>query len=148
MADTIPEAAMVTAPVLHEKKGETPSNATHALDKESRSSLAETKFELTPEERKREWVQIAALCYALFFVGWVDGTTGPLLPAFQRHWGVNDTVVSLLFIFNCVVGRDLAPRFSCSFLLVGRSLWCCFPHQIHNKYRVWQSERHERGPVE
>ncbi|QRW20642.1 major facilitator superfamily transporter [Rhizoctonia solani] len=51
---------------------------------------------------KKEWIAIAACCWSVFSVGWNDATTGPLLPAFQAHYGVNFTVVSMLFVSNCV----------------------------------------------
>ncbi|KAF8714701.1 tetracycline resistance protein, partial [Rhizoctonia solani] len=51
---------------------------------------------------KKEWIAIAACCWSVFSVGWNDATTGPLLPAFQVHYGVNFTVVSMLFVSNCV----------------------------------------------
>lgn len=60
-------------------------------------------FRLTPSERRTEWIQVITLCYALFVAGWNDGTTGPLLPTYQRVYSVGFAVVSLLFIFNCLV---------------------------------------------
>lgn len=60
-------------------------------------------YRLTPSERRTEWIQVITLCYALFVAGWNDGTTGPLLPTYQRVYSVGFAVVSLLFIFNCLV---------------------------------------------
>ncbi|CAE7149286.1 unnamed protein product [Rhizoctonia solani] len=51
---------------------------------------------------KKEWVAIMACCWCLFLAGWNDATTGPLLPTIQAHYGVNFTVVSMLFVSNCV----------------------------------------------
>ncbi len=92
---------------ISEKKEDTPSMSKDPAEPKNSTRV---EFVLTPEERKREWIQIAALSWALFFVGWVDGTTGPLLPSFQRYWHVNDTVVSLLFILNCVVSAHFYRR--------------------------------------
>lgn len=43
-------------------------------------------------------IQYAALCWALFLVGWNDGTTGPLLPRIQDnyHASVESSVRFLL----------------------------------------------------
>ncbi|KAB5592211.1 Gallate transporter [Ceratobasidium theobromae] len=51
---------------------------------------------------KDEWISIAACCSCLFMAGWNDATTGPLLPKIQEYYGVNFTVVSMLFVSNCV----------------------------------------------
>ncbi|CAE6524345.1 unnamed protein product [Rhizoctonia solani] len=51
---------------------------------------------------KKEWLAIMACCWCLFLAGWNDATTGPLLPTIQAHYGVNFTVVSMLFVSNCV----------------------------------------------
>ncbi|GJE94799.1 MFS general substrate transporter [Phanerochaete sordida] len=47
-------------------------------------------------------IQFLSLCFTLFVAGWNDGTTGPLLPVMQSHYHVNYTIVSLIFVFNCV----------------------------------------------
>jgi hypothetical protein len=62
-----------------------------------------------------------ACAFALFLAGWNDGTNGPLIPRIQRYYNVspsdpyppspflsdraqvNFTLVSLIFITNCVV---------------------------------------------
>ncbi|KAL5641467.1 hypothetical protein ACGC1H_001822 [Rhizoctonia solani] len=51
---------------------------------------------------KKEWLSIMACCWCLFLAGWNDATTGPLLPTIQAHYGVNFTIVSMLFVSNCV----------------------------------------------
>ncbi|CUA77505.1 Gallate transporter [Rhizoctonia solani] len=51
---------------------------------------------------KKEWIAIMACCWCLFLAGWNDATTGPLLPTIQAHYGVNFTIVSMLFVSNCV----------------------------------------------
>ncbi|KEP54263.1 MFS general substrate transporter [Rhizoctonia solani 123E] len=51
---------------------------------------------------KKEWISIMACCWCLFLAGWNDATTGPLLPTIQTHYGVNFTIVSMLFVSNCV----------------------------------------------
>ena len=63
------------------------------------------QFLLTPSERRIEWIQVLTLCFSLFVAGWNDGTTGPLLPTYQRVYRVGYVVVSLLFIFNCLVSH-------------------------------------------
>lgn len=37
---------------------------------------------------RRSAVHYAALCWCFFLCGWNDGTTGPLLPRIQEHYGV------------------------------------------------------------
>ncbi|KAJ1311652.1 hypothetical protein OPQ81_010127 [Rhizoctonia solani] len=67
-----------------------------------------TSVSLAPEipawtmSTKKEWIAIMACCWCLFLAGWNDATTGPLLPTIQAHYGVNFTVVSMLFVSNCV----------------------------------------------
>ncbi|CAE6452859.1 unnamed protein product [Rhizoctonia solani] len=51
---------------------------------------------------KNEWIAIMACCGCLFVAGWNDASTGPLLPTIQDHYGVNFTVVSMLFVSGFV----------------------------------------------
>lgn len=66
-------------------------------------------------------VQFATLCWCLFLAGWNDGTIGPLLPRIREAYNVSAdvhvcvhiliqiwtqvgfAVVSLIFVFSCVV---------------------------------------------
>ncbi|KAI0031175.1 MFS general substrate transporter [Vararia minispora EC-137] len=52
--------------------------------------------------RRKGFVQMCALCWMMFLIGWNDGATGPLLPRIQQVYNVNYTIVSLLFVANCV----------------------------------------------
>ncbi|RPD75641.1 MFS general substrate transporter [Lentinus tigrinus ALCF2SS1-7] len=52
--------------------------------------------------RRRAWVQFAALCFTIYVAGWNDGTLGPLLPRLQEVYHVGYTVVSLIFVTNCM----------------------------------------------
>ncbi|KAL0057209.1 hypothetical protein AAF712_016153, partial [Marasmius tenuissimus] len=47
-------------------------------------------------------LQLATLFWTMFLAGWNDGSTGPLLPRIQAVYHVNDTIVSLIFVFACV----------------------------------------------
>lgn len=38
-------------------------------------------------------INFATLCFSTFMNGWNDGTTGPLLPVFQSHYHVRQSVV-------------------------------------------------------
>lgn len=52
---------------------------------------------LPAERRKQERRALqcfAALCVSLFMCGWNDGSTGPLLPTIQDHYGVSIAAVS------------------------------------------------------
>ena len=57
----------------------------------------------TPKQAAKERNQFLALCWCIFLVGWNDGTTGPLLPRVQSVYRVSYIVVSLVFVFACVV---------------------------------------------
>ncbi|KAL5537106.1 hypothetical protein ACEPAF_929 [Sanghuangporus sanghuang] len=56
----------------------------------------------TPAMKRKERVQLFSLFFAMFVAGWDGGTYGPLLPRFQTYYHVNYTVVSMIFITNCV----------------------------------------------
>lgn len=43
-----------------------------------------------PSTKLRERIQFFSLCYAMFLLGWNDGTTGPLLPRIQEVYHVTD----------------------------------------------------------
>ncbi|PPQ86680.1 LOW QUALITY PROTEIN: hypothetical protein CVT25_006755 [Psilocybe cyanescens] len=58
---------------------------------------------ITREQRFTGRVQFLSLCFTLFLAGWNDGTTGPLLLRFQEVYHVNFTIVSLIFVFACIV---------------------------------------------
>ncbi|KAH8822989.1 MFS general substrate transporter [Flagelloscypha sp. PMI_526] len=49
-----------------------------------------------------EKVQLGALIFGMFSIGWNDGTLGPLIPRIQEYYHVNYTIVSLVFIFTFV----------------------------------------------
>lgn len=42
----------------------------------------------SPSTKFRERLQFFALCYAMFVLGWNDGSTGPLLPRIQSVYHV------------------------------------------------------------
>ncbi|ESK87786.1 hypothetical protein Moror_15376 [Moniliophthora roreri MCA 2997] len=53
-------------------------------------------------QMRRARFQLASLFWSMFLAGWNDATTGPLLPRIQEFYKVNDTIVSLIFVFACV----------------------------------------------
>ena len=57
----------------------------------------------TPKQAAKERIQFLALCLSIFLVGWNDGTTGPLLPRVQSVYRVSYIIISLVFVFACVV---------------------------------------------
>ncbi|RPD61364.1 MFS general substrate transporter [Lentinus tigrinus ALCF2SS1-6] len=63
---------------------------------------SEVPLTVTPVMRRRAWVQFAALCFTIYVAGWNDGTLGPLLPRLQEVYHVGYTVVSLIFVTNCM----------------------------------------------
>lgn len=99
---------------------------TEAQDAEG-SGAAAPESEVDPRLLNRKLqIHFATMCSALFLAGWNDGTTGPLLPRIQEVYHVcllsepmslfsslimpqvNFTLVSLIFVFNCLV-RDAFP---------------------------------------
>ncbi|EIW55071.1 MFS general substrate transporter [Trametes versicolor FP-101664 SS1] len=66
----------------------------------------------TPAQRRKAFMQFAALCCSIFVSGWNDGTLGPLLPRLQEVYDVGYAVVSLIFVVSCI-GAILG---SCTFL--------------------------------
>lgn len=56
----------------------------------------------TPAHRRIARWQFAAFCFSFFLEGWNDGSTGPLLPTIQAFYGLNYTIVSMIFILNAV----------------------------------------------
>ncbi|KAK7438384.1 hypothetical protein VKT23_017996 [Stygiomarasmius scandens] len=57
---------------------------------------------LSLEARRKSWLHFLACCMSMFSIGWVDGSSGPLIPVMQEHFSVNYTLVSLIFIVNAV----------------------------------------------
>ncbi|KAF7349975.1 MFS domain-containing protein [Mycena venus] len=49
-----------------------------------------------------ERIQLVTLCWTLFLAGWNDGSLGPLIPRIQEVYHVGYTVVSLIFVLQCV----------------------------------------------
>ncbi|KAJ6483841.1 major facilitator superfamily domain-containing protein [Mycena vitilis] len=52
--------------------------------------------------RMQERIQLLTLCLTLFLAGWNDGSVGPLIPRIQAVYHVGYTVVSLIFVLQCV----------------------------------------------
>lgn len=78
------------------------------------STNGESDTEITSSQRRKYRmvgrIQFAATCWCFFLQGWNDGSTGPLLPVIQRDYGVGFAIVSLLFVFNCLVRRTIMPQ--------------------------------------
>ncbi|KAJ7496508.1 MFS general substrate transporter [Mycena latifolia] len=47
-------------------------------------------------------IQLVTLCWTLGLAGWNDGSLGPLIPRIKQVYQVGYTVVSLIFVFQCV----------------------------------------------
>ncbi|KAJ6593097.1 major facilitator superfamily domain-containing protein [Mycena capillaripes] len=52
--------------------------------------------------RVQERTQLVTLCWTLFLAGWNDGSLGPLIPRIQQVYNIGYTIVSLIFVFQCV----------------------------------------------
>ena len=53
----------------------------------------------TKKEKRVARAQFLALCWALFVVGWTDGSTGPLLPRIQVFYDVSRVFDPFSFSF-------------------------------------------------
>jgi hypothetical protein len=76
------------------------SNTTQDVEPTHHEELPVARSELDPliprdekgptkKEERVARAQFLALCWALFVVGWTDGSTGPLLPRIQTFYGVS-----------------------------------------------------------
>ncbi|KAG1876342.1 major facilitator superfamily domain-containing protein [Suillus subluteus] len=65
------------------------------------ASVSDLKAQ-TKRQRLCARMQFATVCGSMYLDGWNDGSTGPLLPRIQKVYGLNFTVVSLIFVFACV----------------------------------------------
>ncbi|ESK87783.1 hypothetical protein Moror_15373 [Moniliophthora roreri MCA 2997] len=64
----------------------------------------------TSVHTRRARIQLGALFWSMFLAGWSDATFGPLLPRIQEFYHVNDTIVSFIFVSQClgfVVGASI-----------------------------------------
>ncbi|KAJ7434635.1 major facilitator superfamily domain-containing protein [Mycena galericulata] len=75
-------------------------------------------------------IQLVTLCWTLFLAGWNDGSVGPLVPKIQAVYHIGYTIVSLLFVFQCIGSMGgslmnilLTPRYGFGkLLLLGSSM--------------------------
>lgn len=113
---------------------------------------------VSPNARKRLEVQYACLCLALFLAGWNDGTNGPLIPRIRRYYNVrlsttsvrssflsdrmqvNFTLVSLIFIANCIVSIQSERGTNGSEHLIGIRCWGDRKRHSHIQSGIWESE--------
>ena len=54
----------------------------------------------TKKEERVARAQFLALCWALFVVGWTDGSTGPLLPRIQISYDVSSISLTIPLTFH------------------------------------------------
>jgi hypothetical protein len=57
--------------------------------------------------RRREWLYLATVTWAMTLEGWNDGTIGPLMPVIQRDFGIGFSIAALLFVSNFFVSTIL-----------------------------------------
>ncbi|KAJ7350910.1 major facilitator superfamily domain-containing protein [Mycena albidolilacea] len=62
----------------------------------------ETLSPIGKKHEIRETIQLVTLCWTLFVAGWNDGSVGPLIPRIQQVYHIGYTVLSLVFVFQCV----------------------------------------------
>ncbi|THU92145.1 MFS general substrate transporter [Dendrothele bispora CBS 962.96] len=70
-------------------------------EKSSQTPVPQTDFSVK-KARRRSWLHFLACCVSMISIGWVDGSSGPLIPLMQQQFHVNYTLVSLIFIVNTV----------------------------------------------
>lgn len=63
---------------------------------ESSSTLAES----TRKQRNTELMSFCALLWLIFVEGWNDGTSGPMIPAMQKHYNVSLSQLLKYVIFT------------------------------------------------
>ncbi|KAG8694220.1 hypothetical protein FRC11_002366, partial [Ceratobasidium sp. 423] len=61
------------------------------------SSVSESE-----ESSRKEWAAVTACGLCLFLSGWHDGSIGPLIPTIQKYYNLTFTVVSILFVSECL----------------------------------------------
>ncbi|KAI0052804.1 MFS general substrate transporter [Auriscalpium vulgare] len=90
-------------------KGVKDAEVSPAVDVQSssidRGGADATRMDTQSIKARSKWtarIQMGAICWAMFLLGWNDGTSGPLLPRMQQEYHVNFFVVSLIFVANCV----------------------------------------------
>ncbi|KAJ7165543.1 MFS general substrate transporter [Mycena crocata] len=54
------------------------------------------------QQRLQAGIQLVTLCWTLFLAGWNDGSLGPLVPRIQQVYHIGYTIVSLIFVFQCI----------------------------------------------
>ncbi|KAH7325496.1 MFS general substrate transporter [Rhizoctonia solani] len=59
-------------------------------------------FSESDESSRKEWAAVTACGLCLFLSGWHDGSIGPLIPTVQKYYDLTFTVVSILFVSECL----------------------------------------------
>jgi hypothetical protein len=54
----------------------------------------------TKKEARTARAQFLALCWSLFLLGWINGSTGPLLPSIQKSYDVSEPYLFILLTFS------------------------------------------------
>ncbi|KAF8140858.1 major facilitator superfamily domain-containing protein [Mycena galopus ATCC 62051] len=75
-----------------------------AVSQQIPSTDTEVKDSLLPSRKQeiQERIQLVTLCWTLFLAGWNDGSVGPLIPRIQKVYHIGYTILSLIFVFQCV----------------------------------------------
>ncbi|KAL5512758.1 hypothetical protein ACEPAG_3024 [Sanghuangporus baumii] len=74
----------------------------NSMDVASGVKTPSVSSETSKKERRFEILSYCTTLGILFMQGWNDGTTGPLLPTMQSHYKVGYTVMSMIFVSNCI----------------------------------------------
>ncbi|KAJ8516259.1 hypothetical protein ONZ45_g6401 [Pleurotus djamor] len=80
------------------------SRRTHNANADAESKNPEEQHgKAVSKQKVKGHIQFVTLCWCLFMAGWNDGSTGPLLPRIREYYHVGFAVVSLIFVFACLV---------------------------------------------
>ncbi|KAF5322629.1 hypothetical protein D9619_002070 [Psilocybe cf. subviscida] len=86
---------------------------------------------LTSKQKAVSFMQFCSLCWALFLLGWIDGSTGPLLLRIQKVYDVGFASLTWIFVLSCggivfgaLVNMPLIDKYGFGkMLLVSSVLW-------------------------
>jgi hypothetical protein len=85
--DAVYNDPLASLPVL-ERSGLRSTRNLNVVEMPTQERAPETNESENRKARKAGLVQMAALCWMMFLVGWNDGVTGPLLPRIQEVYHV------------------------------------------------------------
>jgi hypothetical protein len=77
------QAVVTASPALTRSTTTNTETDKNAKGHDEAASASEETLSKTPRQKRTSLIQLAALSWCLFNLGWNDGTPGPLLPRMQ-----------------------------------------------------------------